>query len=172
MLQLKALKRRLSNIHPTKPQIEQDLIRRSAGLWGEKEVDKKLKRIDQDKFYILSDLRLPNGDGTFFQIDTFILSKSFNLIIDSKNISGTLHFDLVNHQFYRINTEGKTEFFSDPVSQVRLHQQQITQWFLRQNLPAIPIDFLVVSTNPNSIFYILQPDHPYSKKICSLAGLT
>jgi hypothetical protein len=170
--QLKALKRRMKPQHPARYLIEQDLNKRSAGYWGEMEVDKKLLRIDQEKYYIISDLRLPNGDGTYFQIDTLVLSTSFFLIIDSKNIAGTLYFDLINHQFYRIISDGKTESFSDPVSQVRLHQQQLFQWLKRNKFPTSPIDFLVTLTNPHSIFKILHPEHPYAPKICMIAGLT
>jgi hypothetical protein len=170
--QLKALKRRVKPQHPSRHLIEQDLNKRSAGYWGEMEVDKKLLRIDQEKYDIISDLRLPNGDGTFFQIDTLVLSTSLFLIIDSKNITGTLYFDLINHQFYRINSDGKMESFSDPVSQVRLHQQQLFQWLKRNKFPTSPIDFLVTLTNPHSIVKILQPEHPYASKICMIAGLT
>jgi hypothetical protein len=170
--QLRALKRRIKLQHPSRHLLEQELSRRSAGYWGEMEVDKKLLRIDQEKYYIISDLRLPNEDGTYFQIDTLILSTCCLLIIDSKNIGGTLYFDLINHQFYRINNDGKVESFSDPVSQVRLHQQQLFQWLRRNKLPTSHIDFLVTLTNPHSIVKILQPDHPYAPKICMIAGLT
>jgi hypothetical protein len=170
--QLIALLRRILKYHPKWSLIEQELYRRKAGLWGEREVDKKLKRIDQDKYLIIRDLRLPNGDGTFFQIDTLVLSTSFILIIESKNITGSLYFDLVNHQFYRICDDGKKESFSDPVSQARLHLQQLRQWLLKHKFPSTIIDYLVAMTNPNSVFHIIQNGHPAAKKICANAGLT
>jgi hypothetical protein len=170
--QLIALLRRILKNHPKWPLIEQELNRKKAGLWGEREVDKKLKRLDQGKYLIISDLRLPNGDGTFFQIDTLVLSTSFILIIESKNITGSLYFDLVNHQFYRILKDGSKESFADPVSQARLHMQQLRQWLLKQKFPTIFIDYLVAMTNPNSVFHIIQSGHPAAKKICANAGVT
>lgn len=170
--QLIALLRRILKNHPKWPQIEQELNRRKAGLWGEREVDKKLKRLNQDKYLIIRDLRLPNGDGTFFQIDTLVLSTSFILIIEAKNITGALYFDLVNHQFYRINNDGSKESFADPVSQARLHLQQLRQWLLKYKFPTIFMDFLVAMTNPNSVFHLIQNGHPIAKKICANAGLT
>jgi hypothetical protein len=170
--QLIALLRRILKYHPKWPLIEQELYRKKAGLWGEREVDKKLKRINQDKYLIIRDLRLPNGDGTFFQIDTLVLSTCFILIIEAKNITGSLYFDLVNHQFYRICDDGKKESFSDPVSQARLHLQQLRQWLLKHKFPTIFIDYLVAMTNPNSVFHIIQNGHPAAKKICANAGLT
>lgn len=172
ILLLIALLRRLIKNHPKRPLIEKELQRRSAGFWGEKEVDKKLKRIDQSRYYILCDLRLPNGDDTFFQIDTLIISAQFILIIESKNISGTLYFDLVNHQFYRINDDGSREVFSDPVSQARLHVQQLRDWLQRNKFANLPFEFLVVSANPHSLFHITPPNHPYANKICNIASLT
>jgi hypothetical protein len=170
--QLKALLRRISKNHPKKPLIMQELNRKKAGLWGEREVDRKLLRIDQDKYLIIRDIRLPNGDGTFFQIDTLVLSTCFILIIEAKNISGSLYFDLVNHQFYRINEDGKHESFPDPVSQARLHLLQLRQWLLRHKFPTIYLDFLVSMTNPHSLYRVLQNGHPMEKKICANAGLT
>jgi hypothetical protein len=167
-----ALLRRLPLSHPKRHLVEKELKRRNAGFWGEKEVDKKLLRIDQIRYYIMCDLRLPNDDGTFFQIDTLILSTQFILIIESKNIAGTLYFELVTHQFYRINDNGEKEVFSDPVSQARLHHQQLRDWLKRNKHPSLPLEFLVTSTNPHSLFHITPPNHPNADKICNIAALT
>jgi hypothetical protein len=172
ILLLIALLRRIPKNHPKRPLIEKELHRRSAGFWGELEVDKKLKRIDQSRYSILCDLRLPNGDDTFFQIDTLIISAQFILIIESKNISGTLYFDLVNHQFYRTNDDGSREVFSDPVSQARLHVQQLRDWLQKNKFTNTPIEFLVASANPHSLFHITPQNHPYAQKICNISSLT
>jgi ribosomal protein L37AE/L43A len=168
---LEVLKRRLPLEHSKRSTIEQELNRRQAGLWGEREVDRKLKKIDQSKYYIFCDIRLPHGDS-YFQIDTLILTKNFALIIEAKNISGTLYFDLENHLFYRKNEDGSTKVFPDPVSQARLLKQLLREWLIKQKLPSLPIEFLVVSCNPYSYFYISPTNHPYAKTICSIAGLT
>jgi hypothetical protein len=171
VFQLQKAIRRLAKGHGKIPLMEQELNRLSAGLWGEREVDRRLQRLDQDRYLIIRGLRLPNGDGTFFQIDTLIISTRFILIIEAKNIAGALFFDLVHHQFYRI-MDGNQENLPDPVAQARLHQQQLRQWLTRNKFPSILIDFLVASTNPRSSYTILQPEHPCAKKICNSAGLT
>jgi hypothetical protein len=168
---LEVIKRRLPLDHTVRGLIEQELNRRKAGLWGEKEVDKKLKKLNQKKYYIFSDLRLPHLD-TYFQIDTLILSKKFAIIIEAKNIAGTLYFDLQKHQFYRRNDDGSTKVFPDPVSQARLLKQLLSEWLIQHKLPPLPIEFLIVSCNPNSYFYISPTNHPFAKNICSLAGVT
>jgi ribosomal protein L37AE/L43A len=168
---LEVLKRRLPLDHSKKNTIEQELSRRKAGLWGEREVDNKLKKIDPNKYYIFCDIRLPHGDS-YFQIDTLIISKNSALIIEAKNISGTLYFDLENHLFYRKNDDGSTKVFPDPVSQARLLKQLLREWLIKHKLPLVPIEFLVVSCNPYSYFWISPTNHPYAKKICSIAGLT
>jgi hypothetical protein len=167
-----ALLRRLQWDHPKRSLVEKELKRRNAGFWGEKEVDKKLMRIDQSRYYIICDLRLPNGDGTFFQIDTLILSAQFILIVESKNIAGTLYFELGTHQFYRISNNGERDVFSDPVSQARIHQQQLIDWLNKNKLPRLPSEFLVTSTNPHSLFQITPTNHPNVDKICNIAALT
>lgn len=172
ILLLKALLRRLPLNHQKRSLVEKELHRRNAGYWGEKEVDKKLKRIDQSRYYIICDLRLPNGDDTFYQIDTLILTTQFILIIEAKNISGTLYFDLATHQFYRINDDGTREVFSDPVSQARLHIQQLRDWFKRNKFPKLPFEFLVTSVNSHSLFHISPTNHPNANKICNIAALT
>jgi hypothetical protein len=169
---LKALLRRLPMDHPKRYLVEKELKRREAGFWGEKEVDKKLLRIDQSRYYIICDLRLPNGDGTFFQIDTLVLSSQFILIIESKNISGTLYFELTTHQFYRIKDNSEKEVFSDPVSQARLHLQQLRDWFQRNKISSLPFEFLVTSTNPHSLFHLTPTNHHNADKICNIAALT
>lgn len=172
ILLLMALLRRVPLNHPKRHLMEKELQRRNAGFWGEKEVDKKLMRIEQSRYYIICDLRLPNGDDTFFQIDTLILSAQFILIVESKNIAGTLYFELDKRQFYRINDNGEKEVFSDPISQARLHQQQLRDWLKRNKLPIIPLEFLVTSTNPHSMFHITPTNHPNANKICNIAALT
>ncbi|MHC0037548.1 nuclease-related domain-containing protein [Pseudoneobacillus sp. C159] len=170
--QIKAILRRIPKNHRKRLLLENELNRLNAGLWGEREVDKKLQRMDQDKYLIICGLRLPNGDGTFFQIDTIVISTRFILVIESKNIAGILYFDLINHQFYRMTDDGKREVFSDPVSQARMHVQQLRRWFLRHKFPPTVLDFLVVSTNPYSHYQVSHPENPCAKKICSVAGLT
>ncbi|WP_442597031.1 NERD domain-containing protein [Neobacillus sp. D3-1R] len=171
ILLLEVILRRLPLNHPKRSLIEKELYRRKAGWWGENEVDKKLKLMNHDKYFILADLRLPNGD-TFFQIDTLLLTTRFALIIEAKTISGTLYFDLDNHQLIRKNNDGTTEGFGDPVSQARFHQQQLREWLLKHKLPLFPIDFLIIITNPSTIFHLTPPGHPFAKKIQSISGLT
>lgn len=171
ILLLAALLRRVPIRHPKRHLIEQELYRRIAGLRGEREVDKKLERISQTDFYIFRDLRLPIGDH-FFQIDTLVLSPCFALIIEAKNISGTLYFDLDKHQLTRKSDDGRIEAFSDPVSQARMHQQQLTKWFKKHKFPQLPIEFLVTISHPKTIIHVTPENHSYAKKICSIAGLT
>ncbi|MEH7332649.1 nuclease-related domain-containing protein [Neobacillus drentensis] len=57
-----------------------------------------------DKYMILHDLNLPDGDSNC-QIDTLLLTPEFALIVEVKNMAGKLIFDTENEQFTQINND-------------------------------------------------------------------
>ncbi|USK47211.1 NERD domain-containing protein [Cytobacillus oceanisediminis] len=97
----------------------------------------------------MHDLRLFNG-STYFQIDTLILSPYFALIIEMKNILGTLLFDETFNQFIRTRNE-KEEGFPNPLIQAKRQKTQLKTWLI-QNLAAdIPIEYLIGISSPSTI---------------------
>lgn len=112
-----ALLRRLPQQHFKRREIADEYKKRLAGYNGEQEMDYFLKELDEN-FIIINDLRL-NNQGVYFQIDSLILSKKEIIILEAKNISGTLYFDRKFKQLVRI-LDGKEEGFRDPLSQVEL----------------------------------------------------
>ncbi|WP_370873458.1 nuclease-related domain-containing protein [Peribacillus cavernae] len=84
-------------------------------------------------------------------MDTLLLSSNLAIIIEVKNIAGTLFFDQLFHQLIRTNKEGKEEGFPDPITQARLHQFQLKGFFEKHRLPQVPIEYVVVICNKNSI---------------------
>ncbi|RSL35137.1 NERD domain-containing protein [Salibacterium salarium] len=85
---------------------------------------------------IFHDLRLRNS-LRYFQIDTLILTSSFFLIIEVKNIAGTLSFDPHRYQMVR-KANGTAEEFSDPRLQVKRHHLQFEKWLEQQQIPIPP----------------------------------
>ncbi len=98
---------------------------------------------------MLHDLRLSHGQH-IFQLDTLLLSTSFILILEVKNIVGTLFFDTDFHQLIRTQDD-QEEAFPDPHLQIRRQQQQLKMWLTKHKLPDIPIESLVVIGNSQSI---------------------
>ncbi len=88
---MEALLRRLPASHSKRVLIENDLAKRKAGFRGEEAVDYFLKHLNE--FTIIHDIRLAGGNDDFFQIDALLLYSNFILILEIKNISGTIYFD-------------------------------------------------------------------------------
>ena len=165
ILKLEALLRRISAQHPKRPEIEKDLARRRAGLRGEESLDYYLKELDDQSYSIFHDIRLSLNDY-YFQIDTLIISNFFALIIEVKNISGTLHLDHSFNQLIRTKADGTEEGFPDPFSQVDQQKRHLQKWLQQQKLPIIPIETLVVIANPSTIIKTTTNHTPQNQKLC------
>ena len=89
---LRALAYRLPPNHPKVPLIMNDLKKREAGYKGECSIDFPLSFLEPKSYFIFHDLRLQD-QSRFFQLDTLLISKKFALIIEVKNMAGSLYFD-------------------------------------------------------------------------------
>ncbi|EIJ80702.1 nerd domain-containing protein [Bacillus methanolicus PB1] len=163
-----ALLRRLPKNHPKRPEIEEDALKRQAGYKGEQALDFYLNLLPEKDYTIFHDLRLPYGNS-HFQIDTLLLSSTFALILEVKNISGTLIFDRTFNQLIRI-TGDKEESFPDPLSQVYNQHYQFKNWMEKRKIPELPIEYLVVISNSSSIIKISGNSNIY-RKICPVGDL-
>ncbi|MBO9130041.1 nuclease-related domain-containing protein [Bacillus sp. 165] len=146
---LEALMRRLPPFHPKRPIIEEELAKSMAGYRGEQSLDYHLDFLPPKRYFIFHDLRLLNPPH-FFQLDTLILSPCFLLIIEVKNITGTLYFDSTFHQLTR-TMNGKEEGFPSPLLQVKRQLSQLNEWLQTNKFPAVPIETLVVISSPSTI---------------------
>jgi hypothetical protein len=149
LLQLEALHERLLDTHIAKKLVCEDLGRRMAGYKGEVNLNYPISFLSPEDFLILHHVRL--FDGThYFQIDTLIITVKFILIIEAKNMAGTLYFDTEFNQLIRKNEDGENAF-SDPLLQVKRHKVQLRKWLGSINLSHLPIESLVVISNPRTI---------------------
>ncbi|MFY4775637.1 nuclease-related domain-containing protein [Metabacillus sp. RGM 3146] len=169
ILQLEALLRRLPANHSKVPEIEKELAKRRAGFRGEQSVDYYLSLLNEEKFDIFQDIRLPR-DQHFFQMDSFLVSPNFLAIIEVKNISGTIHFDSVFSQLIR-TIDGKEEGFHNPFSQLQHQKNQLSDWLLDNKFPLLPIETLVVISNPSTIIKIVNGSSALKHKISHASNL-
>lgn len=149
ILKLKALLRRLPRQHPKRRLAEEELAKSLAGYHGEKSIDYYLSFLPRE-YLILHDLRLLDSEKRYFQLDTLILSPKFFIILEVKNISGTLIFDETFHQLIRQTSE-KEEGFPDPILQVKRQQAQLQIWLSQHKLPQVPIIKFIVISNPATV---------------------
>jgi Nuclease-related domain len=164
--QNEALLRNLDDNHLKVPVIEQDLKKRKAGFNGEKSVDYHLSFLDHKKYMIFNDLKLPLAPH-HFQIDSLLFTPFYTLILEIKNISGTLTIDSEFNQLTK-NYNGIVTGFSDPITQANRQKLLLQRFFYDHQLVLPPIEFLVVISNPSTILTMapgqkLTP--PYNKII-------
>lgn len=149
ILKLRALLRRLPQSHPKIPIILSDLNKREAGFRGECAIDFPLSFLEPKNYFIFHDIRLQE-QTRFFQIDTLVLSKKFALIIEVKNIAGSLYFDSIFNQLIRTK-DGIEAAFPDPLLQIERQESQLKNWYRKYGLGVLPIYSLVVISNPQTI---------------------
>ena len=164
LLKTGALLRRTPEEHPKRYDIEQDWLKLSAGFKGEQSLDYHLSFIDPEPFLILHDLRL-HVKIHYFQIDTLILHPSFFLVIEVKNISGTLYFDPMFDQMVRTKNEGQQEVFPDPVRQVKRQSMQLATWLKNRKFEPPPIESVVVMANSHSLLQTSPDNQACLKKV-------
>ena len=150
IIKLEALLRRIPSNHQKRKRIEDELAKSYAGFRGEQSLDYHLTCFSNDEYFIFHDLRLPGTENTYFQLDTLILSKRYSLILEVKNISGTLFFDQSFRQLIR-TTNDKEDGFPDPILQIRRQKLQVESWLKKHKFQSLPIVPFIVISNPSSI---------------------
>lgn len=141
---IEALLQRLPTNHPQRGALESDLSKSLAGFYGEVSVLHSLEKILGDGI-VLHDLHF-----SATQFDILLITPSYFLILEVKNIGGEIYFDDQFQQLIRVK-EGETTAFDDPILQVQRQCQKLQQWLTSKKLPLVPIESFVVSANPATI---------------------
>ncbi len=149
ILTREALLRRLPLNHAKSPDIIEDLKIARAGFYGERHLDQQLCYLPENDYSILPDLRIIHQNKPF-QIDTLVVTPSFLVIIEAKNIVGTLFFDPSSKQFIRTH-DNKESGFPDPIAQVKRQQAQLKDWIKQRQFPPVPIEYLISISQPSTI---------------------
>lgn len=160
---LEALIRRLPPYHPKLPFISEELSKKMAGYKGECSLDFYLEFLDPKQYFIFHDIRLKD-DSRFFQTDTLIMTRSDLIIIEVKNIAGTIYFDPLFNQLIRIK-EGKEMTFPNPLIQVKRHESQLKKWFRNNGLREMPIHSFIVISNPQTVIRTTPDNSLISQKV-------
>ncbi|KHE68153.1 nuclease-related domain-containing protein, partial [Halobacillus sp. BBL2006] len=100
LLQLETLLQRLSAKHPMYEQVHEQLLRLTAGHFGETAMDFYLMYLPKG-YHVVQDVRLFDGIQ-HFQIDALIITQKFLLILEVKNFKGKLIFYFEHQQLFRL----------------------------------------------------------------------
>lgn len=167
--QLRIMLQRSSPSFGFRKEMESELARSFAGYQGEKSMDFHLDLLPDDGTFIFHDLRIPSGSN-HFQLDILILTTKFFLIIEVKNMSGTLIFDQEFYQLIRIYKD-KEETFPDPISQLYRQTFLLKEWIKQHRFPTTPIESLVIISNPQTRIKMIPQKTETSKIVTHSTNL-
>ncbi|WP_273851460.1 nuclease-related domain-containing protein [Guptibacillus spartinae] len=160
---LNLLLNRLPSNHLRIEEINEQIAMHQAGIAGEKSLNFPLSFLDDKRFSIYHDLRLFDGVH-YFQIDTLVVTQHYLLILEVKNISGTLMFDPAFNQLIRIS-DTKEEAFPNPLTQVERQRSQLRALLQKINIPEVPIETLIVVANRRAVLKATEKVQFISSKV-------
>jgi ribosomal protein L37AE/L43A len=146
---LEVLLKRSSTTHPKRLQITENHRRYKAGFNGEKSLKFFYRYLPKEGLYFLPGIRILH-DEYYFQMDLLLVTPHFLLILEIKSHAGHLYFDDKIKQMIR-TLDGKIEAFEDPIEQVKRQSYHLMKIMEQYKLPVVPIQTLVVITNPSTV---------------------
>jgi hypothetical protein len=164
-----AITRRLPDHHPRKSEFHSKLIRWKAGYKGEIEVDYYLSLFPDDDLTIFQYLRLPHKNG-YFQIDTLIISPWFMVIIEAKNLAGTIEIDHELDQLLQ-TYDGMEKGYNNPILQAEIQSAHLKKWLTKHQLPLPPLETFVTISNPQTIIKNPTNNKVVSYRTCRAARI-
>ena len=160
---LSSLIGRMPAVHSQLNYLKGKLHRTVAGIRGEERMRQRFIEFQPDEeVHALWDIGLALGSWKT-QFDGIVLTKRGAIIIDSKNISGRLHFDDKTGEFYRFDENDVKEVFDDPRIQLNKNIRFLSKWFARKKIH-LPVSGLIVFT-PKKCEFIVRPK---GKHLCKV----
>lgn len=139
---------RLPKNHPSWHQVETQLARCVAGLYGEKSLDYYISHIPHEKLFIFQSLRLPLPDSSHYQIDFLLLTPETITILDAKNYKGRIFIE-ENQMTRELNDIIGS--FPNPIQQVHNQLFHLTGLLCRSSFSIPPATTFAVFTHQSSI---------------------
>ncbi|WP_084243875.1 nuclease-related domain-containing protein [Planomicrobium okeanokoites] len=96
-----------------------------------------------EEFHVLWDVSLEMGDWKI-QMDGLLLTERCAIIMDSKNISGKIHFDEQTGEFYRFDDDNVKNVMKDPRIQLNKNIRFLAAWFELKKIK-LPVSGLIIS---------------------------
>lgn len=130
------------------PAIQEAYYRVHAGIAGKEKMQRTLADYHfKDSFKIIFyNYECINSKGFSHQIDALIITKRFLLVVDVKQISGTLFYKPSFHEFARKTEEGLLENFPNPFDQAYRHQLFLSHLLASWGIQ-LPVLYMVINAN-------------------------
>lgn len=159
---LELLLARLPVTHSHRKFLEGEHHRTAAGTRGEARLQRRMAEFYlEEEFHLVWDIRL-QIDVWKTQMDGLLLTQRGIVILESKNISGSIHFDHQTGEFLRINSEEEKQVMEDPQFQLNKHIRFLKQW-LRMKKINLPVTGLIVFTSKECRFISKPANSPVCK---------
>lgn len=140
------LVKRLNDSHPQKNIILAKAKAAKAGLQGERRISEVFAKYTFPFEYLFIENIGLDSNGKF-QMDAIFLTPYFLVILESKNISGSLFFKQNPALLERETSNGKVDVFESPEIQLSRNIYMLQEWLEVQVL-TIPIYGVIVLSNP------------------------
>ena len=149
--------KRIASNHKQRDYLENQLHRASAGVRGEGKMIKKFKEFSTDEVHVpMWDLNMEIG-GWAVQIDGLLLTNRCAIVMDSKNVSGEIHYEAATEEYYKKAVPGGEILHLDnPVFQLKKHIDFIKMLFRIYNIN-LPVTGLIVFTANSCVFRAKPP---------------
>lgn len=159
LLGLTAFLHRLHPEHEKLKKIQDTLASVKAGFGGEEHFDKQLFEFKPSYPHaILHDVCL-QYDGVYFQMDSILITPSFIIIFEVKNIAGKLIFLENPTRFVRQLSTGETTAMQSPIAQLERKRHFLREWLLRKGIRVpVPIKGIVAFAYAKEIQPVSVPD--------------
>jgi len=148
--QLEVLQNRCPNLN-----LKEQLSTHWTGFNGEKSISYYLNSPVFTPVKIFHNIRLAINKQ-FFQVDFLLLTKNFILLLECKNIHGTLIVEEKNGQFIR-HKGNNEEGFINPIQQVQKQADLLSLFLQESGAPLVPILTNIVIAQPSTILKIPNP---------------
>ncbi|WP_462410148.1 nuclease-related domain-containing protein [Neobacillus sp. Marseille-QA0830] len=146
---LRAGQARLAAGHPLVPVLAAKQSAVEAGIGGEERVAEALRKCSIPfEHHIFHDLS-PSSDECF-QMDTYVYTPWFGLVLEAKNIAGILEFHDNPPQLIRTREDGQRDGFESPAAQLERNCELLRNWNARHSI-RLPIYGAVVVAYPKQI---------------------
>ncbi|RLQ91408.1 NERD domain-containing protein [Planomicrobium sp. Y74] len=157
-LAIECLLKRIPPSHKQREYLENQLHRATAGIRGEGKMVKKFKEFSYEGNYLpVWDLNMKLGEWAV-QIDGLLLTERCAIVMDSKNVSGEIHYDPLNEEYYRKTMpDGEILTLENPMFQLKKHIHFIRKWFRLHNIN-LPVTGLIVYTANSCVFHTKPSD--------------
>ncbi|MED3561061.1 nuclease-related domain-containing protein [Bacillus xiapuensis] len=141
--------KRLSVSHLIFPVLSSKQASVEAGIGGEEKVAEIFRRYSFPfNHHIFHDLS-PSSDEKF-QMDTYFMTPSYGLVLETKNIGGSLEFRENPPLLIRTKENGQKDGFESPVVQMERDRELLSAWLRSRNIH-IPVYGAVVLAYPKQI---------------------